>query len=371
LFASFGGGLFYLKSNEICPTRNQASKELFRLKSPIHNLFDIGWRKMFSSPGFVGSKCVRPAGRLFNCCVTTAHDGIYNYWSEHANLETMSPVWQHCLTKLSIMVNLFSWGAKAQPRRRSGMIFTGYILITALLALCACDSQHPMPDYDTQAAWKTLGLGVSQEAFDQSLGSLADVVLDPPPEWGKDYNPTFPADIPFNAEEWLTNDPGPSVAVPDAPKGGVLRLSIPSYPPTIRTEGPNSRLATLSTIHSLIYETLMGYDHTIGDYVPGLASHWQVDDDRQTFRFRINPKARWADGRPVTADDVAATFEHYTNPERRFRPSIASFMKPSWGMITPSAIMFRGSHLTGRWTTIAKPFVFVSTPRPAGPMVAL
>jgi microcin C transport system substrate-binding protein len=222
------------------------------------------------------------------------------------------------------MGNLFSWGANAQPMRRSGMKFPAYILIAALLALCACDSQQPMPDYDKQAAWKTLGLEASQEAFDESLRSLNDVVLDPPPEWGKDYNPTFPPDIPFNPDEWLTNDPGPSVAVPDAPKGGVLRLSISSYPPTIRTEGPNSRLATLSTIHGLIYESLMGYDHTIGDYVPGLASHWQVEADRQTYRFRINPKARWADGRPVTADDVAATFEHYMNPDRK-DPSVSQY----------------------------------------------
>ncbi|MGD9067602.1 MAG: hypothetical protein PVI42_25980, partial [Desulfobacterales bacterium] len=131
--------------------------------------------------------------------------------------------------------------------RRSGMKFPTYILIAALLALCACDSQHPMPDYDKQAAWNVLGLDVSQEVFDQNLRSLDNVILDPPPEWGKDYEPTFPPDVSFNPAEWLTNDPGPSVAVSDAPKGGVLRLSISSYPPTIRTEGPNSRLATLST----------------------------------------------------------------------------------------------------------------------------
>lgn len=208
--------------------------------------------------------------------------------------------------------------------RRYGIKFSAILLFAALLALCACDAKKNMPDYDKAAAWKTLGLEATEEAFDKSLDVLDSVVLDTPPEWGKDYNPEFPPDLPFNLEEWLTNAPGPSVAVPDAPKGGVLRLSISSYPPTIRTEGPNSRLATLSTIHGLIYESLMGYDSTIGDYVPGLASHWQVDDDRQTFRFRINPKARWADGRSVTADDVAATFAHYMNPDRK-DPSVSQY----------------------------------------------
>ena len=80
------------------------------------------------------------------------------------------------------------------------MKFPASILIAALLALCACDSQQPMPDYDKQAAWKFLGLETSQEAFDDRLRSLDEVVLDPPPEWGKDYNPTFPPDISFDPE---------------------------------------------------------------------------------------------------------------------------------------------------------------------------
>jgi microcin C transport system substrate-binding protein len=52
-------------------------------------------------------------------------------------------------------------------------------------------------------------------------------------------------------------------------------------------------------------------------YVPGLATHWQIDDDKMTYRFRMDPRARWADGREVTADDVVATVEHMVNPDRK------------------------------------------------------
>ena len=136
-------------------------------------------------------------------------------------------------------------------------------------------------------------------------------------------------DLPFNPAEWKTSTPSPSPANPRAPKGGMLRLSFgggESFPPTVRTEGPNSRLATLSDIQGLIYENLITFDLALGDFVPALASHWQIGKDNKTFRFRINPKARWSNGQPVTADDVKASFEHYTNPDRK-DPSVTDHWK--------------------------------------------
>ena len=40
--------------------------------------------------------------------------------------------------------------------------------------------------------------------------------------------------------------------------------------------------------------------------MPQIATHWQID--RLTYRFRIDPNARWSDGQPVVADDVVATW---------------------------------------------------------------
>lgn len=168
-----------------------------------------------------------------------------------------------------------------------------------------------------EKTWQRLGLSDSEKAFDGKMEELPGVMIDPPPEIGRDYYPEFPPDKPFDPSEWLTNSPGPTVADPRAKPGGRLKYAISSFPPTIRTEGPNSSLTTLSNIHNLIYERLLGFDSTIGDYVPGLATHWQISEDKRTFRYRLNPEARWADGRPVTSDDVLASIEHLCNPDRQ------------------------------------------------------
>ena len=54
--------------------------------------------------------------------------------------------------------------------------------------------------------------------------------------------------------------------------------------------------------------------NTIGDdgFVPRLAKSWQFEGDR-TLVFEIDPRARWQDGVPVRADDVAFTFAAYTD----------------------------------------------------------
>src|SRR5262245_65553154 len=45
------------------------------------------------------------------------------------------------------------------------------------------------------------------------------------------------------------------------------------------------------------------------DFIPTLATHWQVSADKMTYRFRINPNARYSDGVPVTSEDVVATYD--------------------------------------------------------------
>src|SRR6185436_10417111 len=56
------------------------------------------------------------------------------------------------------------------------------------------------------------------------------------------------------------------------------------------------------------YETLLGLHPTTLEYIPGLATHWQISADKKTFRFRINPNARFSDGMPVTSEDVIASW---------------------------------------------------------------
>jgi peptide/nickel transport system substrate-binding protein len=46
-------------------------------------------------------------------------------------------------------------------------------------------------------------------------------------------------------------------------------------------------------------------------YVPALAESWKYDPDKKAFIFKLNPKATWHDGQPVTAADVAFTLDYF------------------------------------------------------------
>ena len=48
---------------------------------------------------------------------------------------------------------------------------------------------------------------------------------------------------------------------------------------------------------------------------PLIAERWTVSADKKTFTFSIDPKAKWSDGKPVTAHDVAWTFETLMEPK--------------------------------------------------------
>src|SRR5687768_16477534 len=48
-------------------------------------------------------------------------------------------------------------------------------------------------------------------------------------------------------------------------------------------------------------------------FSPALADSWSWENDSTTIVFRLNPSARWHDGRPVRASDVRFTYELYTD----------------------------------------------------------
>ena len=97
---------------------------------------------------------------------------------------------------------------------------------------------------------------------------------------------------------------------PRAKKGGSIEYIHSLFPRTMRYYGQNgSQVINAQTIFYLCYEGLLEEHPITLEYVPRLASHWYVSDDKMTFKFRINPDARWWDGMPVTSDDVIATWE--------------------------------------------------------------
>jgi len=60
---------------------------------------------------------------------------------------------------------------------------------------------------------------------------------------------------------------------------------------------------------SWVFDTLVWKDRE--GYVPALADSWSYDPAKRAFTFNLNPKAKWHDGPPVTAQDVAFTIEYF------------------------------------------------------------
>src|SRR5918994_734563 len=132
----------------------------------------------------------------------------------------------------------------------------------------------------------------------------------PNPDAGAD--PSVPAEQGgkgFKGEGWETSTDFDLSGDPRAVKGGVFRQALYEFPGPLRLYGPEHNSAyNYQIVGPYVYETPLGLHPTTLAYVPALATHWQISADKMTYRFRINPNARWADGQPVIADDVVATW---------------------------------------------------------------
>ncbi len=114
---------------------------------------------------------------------------------------------------------------------------------------------------------------------------------------------------------WQTNDKITAFGDPRAKKGGTLTCVESSFPPTLRTTGKNANTSFNSTLSGLCYETLLDLDPISYDYAPNLAKRWAVADDKQTFFFEIDERAKWSDGKPVCANDVVLTWKLYVDED--------------------------------------------------------
>lgn len=92
---------------------------------------------------------------------------------------------------------------------------------------------------------------------------------------------------------------------PDAPKGGLLELvRLGSFGTVNTLRYPGRPAADIR----LVYDRLvLASDDEIASYYGLLAEGFAVADDFTSVEFGLEPDARWQDGRPVTAADVAFT----------------------------------------------------------------
>lgn len=128
------------------------------------------------------------------------------------------------------------------------------------------------------------------------------------------YTFKTPADVPANLK-WEDGSDLPEFADLNAKKGGTFNYFISDFPRTLRTIGPDAtggiRMYLLDYTEVFF---LHPHPNVPGAAYPGLVTQWATDPATKTVYFRIDPKARWSDGKPITTDDVVFTFYFMRSP---------------------------------------------------------
>ena len=102
--------------------------------------------------------------------------------------------------------------------------------------------------------------------------------------------------------------PGATLPAPSRPyREGVLGRPVSVSPLSARTQADRDLVA-------LVYSGLVRNGPS-GSLVPDLAERWTVDSTGSVWTFYLRDDARWHDGEPVTAEDVAFTIGVLQDPK--------------------------------------------------------
>lgn len=119
-----------------------------------------------------------------------------------------------------------------------------------------------------------------------------------------------------------------------APRGLVRIAWDDVGPPTpfrVSTAGPGGPV-----LLTLLYDTLTWKDEQ--GIIPWLATRWEVSPDGRDYTFDLAPAARWQDGQPLTAADVAFSFEYYARFPYRW---VSTAMVESAQALAPDRVTVR------------------------------
>ncbi len=141
------------------------------------------------------------------------------------------------------------------------------------------------------------------------------------------------ADLPANLK-WENGADLPEFADPNAKKGGTFNYFIQDFPRTLRVIGPDATGGIREFLWDYV-EMYPAVEHpdVPGRVYPGFAREWAADQSTRTVYFRINDKARWSDGQPVTTDDVLFTLYLFRSPHIR-EPWYNDFHTKTWEKVT-------------------------------------
>ena len=119
------------------------------------------------------------------------------------------------------------------------------------------------------------------------------------------------------------------IAAPDALKGGSLTTWAGGYPKSLNMWLDYNSFS--KKLCSLMFESLVEMHSTKDEPIGSLAQSWEVSPDEKTFTFHLDPRAKWSDGKPVTAEDVQFYYDTIMDPKNLtslFRVDLSRFSRP-------------------------------------------
>ncbi len=182
-------------------------------------------------------------------------------------------------------------------------------LAIALALLCACTLA-----LGTGALFwiqrQTIDVSGALDAVDSQLTGTPAIDAEPEADSGVTVRP---GDI-------KDTDAIPGVVTPGLAAGGTLRLA-GDLPPTLDPAMVQDNTSALYVVH--LFSGLVRLNQDL-EIVPELATGWDMEDQGRTYVFHLNPDATFADGTPISAEDVVRSWERACSPE------LASPVAPSY-----------------------------------------
>ncbi|MBU0533230.1 MAG: extracellular solute-binding protein [Candidatus Omnitrophica bacterium] len=120
-----------------------------------------------------------------------------------------------------------------------------------------------------------------------------------------------PADEFFPKDNWK-DLPNP-LASPNAKVGGEISIFAGQYSKSLNYYLDNNFISY--EVFTSMYDTLLTLSPITAEYEPMLAERWSISNDRTTFTFWLDKRAKWSDGEPITAYDVQWTFQAIMDPK--------------------------------------------------------
>lgn len=127
-------------------------------------------------------------------------------------------------------------------------------------------------------------------------------------------------------------------SLPAVKKGGTLYFEMMSDPKVINPL--LSADADSASLESYLWLPLMTLDPQTLNYLPALATGYSISQDKKTYLFTLNPKAKWQDGTPVTADDFLFTFNTMMNTSTNSAALRSYYQGVTFSIKDPHTIVF-------------------------------